>query len=695
LKRTLLAASIATLFSTAYGADIQLNPVTASSYYDSLDSDSPKNSFRTPKSNSGHTQVISREEIEQLRPTDSFELLNMATGVVASPAQSRMGFSSLSIRGDTNFRWMIDGVYLDAGTAARIMRSIPVVAIEEVKVVRGSSALTLGPMTNTENPTGGASVNGFIVVKTRTPRKDEIQARVALESNHTNDESLWLGKKIDGAQSQGYLAALIAHSQNGSPSEKLDNGKSYNVEREFNKGFLKGGYEGAGWKIDMMSYMDDGSFQIPNTNNHVSSPGNNDWFVDPSKTRISSISGHLSWNQTHTTLFSLSDLKSEQNVHSRRNGSDTNPLVKQATNEVNAQHLNFKHSIDLKDTRFLIGGDYRHWDVPNGQSPAYYPGVHREEKTTGWFGQVEQSLLDGKLNLDASYREDRVNQIHGLNYIFSGASAINPSTAGNLATNNIQLPTSSFFSLGSKYAVSPLWNLLGRYGHTNEPLANLTAYGVGAAPLSDGSQNKWEIGLEGVINKSFKPTLNYFHRKVENEKTLTGYKTADNTWQLLSALGTSFSATSAWIPGYSQGNTIREGVEYGVSGVFLERSTYRLTWTHFTRLSGNLNGLALVQQTPKDIAEMTVVHGIGKYTLTGAVKYVSDYYGTSNGTPLTTVSCGYTRFDLGLGYDWKWDKTPMKTTVYGKNITDKKYETVPGVPDVGRILGIELIASFK
>lgn len=92
---------------------------------------SAQNPFRITESSTSHTQTITREEIEDLRPRDVFELLNNATGVIATQG-SRKGFSGLSIRGDSNFRWIVDGAYLQPNMAGRIMRGIPVTAIEEV-----------------------------------------------------------------------------------------------------------------------------------------------------------------------------------------------------------------------------------------------------------------------------------------------------------------------------------------------------------------------------------------------------------------------------------------------------------------------------------------------------------------------------------------------------------------------------------
>jgi outer membrane receptor protein involved in Fe transport len=57
-------------------------------------------------------------------------------------------------------------------------------------------------------------------------------------------------------------------------------------------------------------------------------------------------------------------------------------------------------------------------------------------------------------------------------------------------------------------------------------------------------------------------------------------------------------------------------------------------------------------------------------------------------------SGGYTKLDAGLSYDWEVDKTKMRTGVYVRNLTNKKFETATGIQDVGRVLGIEQMVHF-
>ena len=75
-----------------------------------------------------------------------------------------------------------------------------------------------------------------------------------------------------------------------------------------------------------------------------------------------------------------------------------------------------------------------------------------------------------------------------------------------------------------------------------------------------------------------------------------------------------------------------------------------------------------------------------------AVKHVASYKGSTTDT--TAWLGGYTRIDLGLGYDFKMGKNAARVSVYGRNLTDKRYETSNGVQDVGRTLGVEFTTAF-
>lgn len=658
--------------------------VTGASVFPEWTPDGARNPFRTPASSRAHTQTISREDIEQLRPSDIFDLLNNATGVIATQS-SRKGFSGLNIRGDSNFRWIIDGAYLQPTMAARIMKALPVSAIEEIKVVRGASTLTMGPMTGSASP-GGAPVDGFVVIRTRKPAKDEGHARLALESHDTTQAGVWAGKTFgqNAESGKGYVAGLLSYANTGSPNDKLDNGAAYNVDRQTTSGLVKSGFQMGGWVVDAMLYQDDGEFQIANANSHGT--GSASWRMNPSRTEMYVLSGSKAWDNTHTTLFNVSHTRSKQTFWTANNAAGPYSSVQ---NDNETSHINLRHNIDFDNTRLVLGGDYLHWDAPNGQQ--YYEGIQREEKTRGWFVQLEHKLFNNQVALDASYRRDRVQVVHGLDYYTGGAQP--PGGVNSpLITHNRTLPAARFVSLGASWNILPHWRVLGRYGESSQATEGLNPRpGV---QLANDQQRKWEIGIEGQVASWLNPSLNYFRRTVNNEKSLDGYSYLANNGSTQTcrsgALPNSGSlaprSLSALTPCYNQADTLRAGVELALSGNLAERSAYRVGLTHFTSLDNT------AAMTPRRVVDLSFSHSLGLYTLTGALKHVSRYKGSQ--TDAQTYLGGYTRYDLGLGYDFKLSGTPVRATVYGRNLSNKKYETSNGVQDVGRVFGVEATLSF-
>ena len=658
-------------------------PVLAERVRPDLAAQDARNAFRTPESSSDHTQTITREEIEQLRPRDVFELLNSATGVISTQG-SRKGFSGLMIRGDTNFRWIIDGAFLQPTMASRILRSLPVMAIEEVKIVRGGSALTLGPMAGSASP-GGAPVDGFVIVRTRKPSKTEAQVRLAAESFDTTQAGVWLGKTLALESGKGYVAGSLSYGKTDGPNDKLDNGASYNVGSKTTSGLVKSGFESAGWLLDLMAFKDDGTFQIPNANSHGSGQGS--WDMDPSNTDILSLSGSRTWNAQNTTLFNLSHDESKQKFWTANTAAGPYSAV-QNDNQVTS--FNLRHNLDLNKTRLVVGGDYLYWDAPNGQQ--YYEGIEREEVTKGLFAQVEQKLLDDRLTLDASIRRDRVNVLHGLDYYTGGAQPFG-GVNSPLKTTGRTLAPALFSSFGSSWQLTKDWKLAGRYSQGSQSVDGLNP--VPGVTLADDKQSKWELGVDGQFASWLTPSLNFFNRAEKNEKSMAGYTyVANNNSTITCKSGTlpttgttAPKAASALTPCYNQADTTRGGFELAVSGNFGVRSSYRASLTHFTTLSDSASSI-----TPKDTLDISVSHGVGNYTITGAIKQVAAYKGSA--TDSAAWLGGYTRLDLGLGYDFKVSGTPVRTTLYGRNLSNRKYETSDGVQDVGRVIGIELLASF-
>lgn len=664
-------------------AEPQTVTITGSAAREDTSSRSPRNPHRTTESSVNHEQIIGREEIERLRPRDLFELLNAATGVVATQG-SRKGFSGLTIRGDSNFRWIVDGAMLQPTMAARIVKAIPVMAIEQVRVIRGGSALGLGPMTGSASP-GGAPVDGFVIVSTRKPARLERQVRLAVESFDTVLADAWIGTRFDGDGYKAYVAGALSRADTNGPSDLLDNGAPYNLARENSARLAKAGLEIAGWGLDLMLYQDDGMFQIPNANSHGAGQGS--WYMDPSRSRMASLSGSRSWSRTQTTTFGLNHTESRQTFWTAT--SSSGPFNSVQNDNIQTQ-LYLRHVADFGNTRLSGSLDQVHWDAPNGQQ--YYEGIRREERTTGWSLQAEHTLTPS-LALDASLRRDRVFVLHGLDYYIGGAQ---PPGGVNtpLRYRDRQLLPATFLSLGALYEVLNGWNLATRFTQGRQDVQS----GLNPAPgvtFDADEQMKWELGLEGRTVGWLTPSINWFHREVKNEKSVAGYSyTATNKSSQTCRAGPipstgplSLAAAQIPLPCYSQADTLREGIELSVVINPRPETNLRASVTQFTELSE-----VAKSTTPRTVADLSFGHSVGKFLMSGVLKHVSRYKGSSTDT--TAWLGGYTRIDLGLGYQFSLAGAASRITVYGRNLSDKRYETTNGVQDAGRTLGIELTTAF-
>ena len=685
LKKLVVAMGISLLISEVYSAEPSIPPVLVSGWHDNLDSNSPKNPFRTAPSSESHVEVITREQIEELHATNIFEVMNTASGVVSTLGSRKGGFGGLLIRGDSNFRWIIDGAYLQPDMASRILAALPVFSIQEIKIVRGSSSLTLGPMVGSATASG-APVDGFVVVETRKPRKDEVQLRGSAGTYNTYQADLWGGKVMSDQDLKAYIAGLVFKNSTDGPNETVYNSLTYNAGSQTGGGLIKGGMQAYGLNIDVMGYVARGTSQIQNYNKRFSptvAPGN--WNVNPSDNDLFILNATKSWDESNTTLASISRNTSYQNLNTPK--TPTAAAASYSNNNEN-NFMNLKHVFSQDTYRVTLGADYLHWNNPTGMN--YYEGIQREESTTGLFTQLEKSFLDNDLNFDVSYRQDQVKVQHGLDSYFGGQAG---QRNASLQYSNRTLNPAKFYTLGAQYRVMPDTKVNARYGGANQSPQNVTP--MPGVTLGNDQQTKIEFGVEQKVSPLLNPAVNYFSRQVTNEKVLGGYNRLSGTPVTNCSLSESSVIgipTGIYAACYNQSNTNRSGIEYSTQGVFAERSNYRASWTNFTTLSGAYTSLI----TPRNIGDFTFAHGMDKFTLTGSVKYVAQYYGITAASTVPAVKIGnYTNFDAGISYDMLVDSVALTTTLYGKNLSNNKYQTTTGIQDWGRVFGVEVIARFQ
>jgi outer membrane receptor protein involved in Fe transport len=302
--------------------------------------------------------------------------------------------------------------------------------------------------------------------------------------------------------------------------------------------------------------------------------------------------------------------------------------------------------------------------------------------------------MSDRLTVDAGLRRDKVKVLHGLDYYTAG---VQPPGGVNspLIFQNRTLPAAEFFSTGASYQLNTDWKATARYAHAEQVSRNLNP--MPGVVLGDDQQDKWELGLAGSVNAWFNPSVNLFSRKVVNEKSVKGFTytavtptpantTCRSAVATTSANNMKWNGTSDITECYGQDDTLRQGVELISTGRFLDNGSYRLGWTHFTKLQ------RVELTTPKDIADLALSQAWGAYKVTASAKYVSSYRGSATDT--AAYLGGYTRVDLGVGRDWHWNDMNWRVTTYVKNLTDKKYETSNGVQDIGRVLGLEVVTQF-
>lgn len=187
-------------------------------------SQSPQNPYRVPLSAATISQVLTASQIQALKPVSVFDLLNNTTGAF-STSSGKKGFSGARIRGDSNLVWIVDGAYLLSQVAGRILQALPVNAIEQMEVIRGSSSLTLAPMVGFSNPSGSPT-DGFIIIRTRRSQRSNGSVRFAFESNQTPAANALAGTtfgkpRATGARSLGIRvrdSLLLRHGRSGPPA---------------------------------------------------------------------------------------------------------------------------------------------------------------------------------------------------------------------------------------------------------------------------------------------------------------------------------------------------------------------------------------------------------------------------------------------------------------------------------------------
>lgn len=643
--------------------------------------DTPVNPVRLPQSARISSQTLDEEDVDKRQARDVFDLLNYGTGIFTTTSGKKAP-ANLNIRGDGNFAFIIDGAYVPSLLASRILQTIPAAAIEEVRIVRTSSALAINPLVGLVAPSGAAN-NGFIVVRTRKPKETMALIGVQGGSFNTYGANAQLGTTFKIGSADGYVHAIGG-------TYNTDGPRDFNLDKHYRVLGIKGGLDTGRIALDLSVLKSWAGYGIVRGNAKLRPTTQDDvWRLDPIDSLVATANGTVRWDEHNTTLLTLAYTESKGDFVTSdllANGTLANTLVRD--NDNTFWNAAVRHNLFLGDTKLQAGADFIHWNNPSGQY--YYEGIPREEKVTGLFLQGDQALFGNRLNLDLGFRLDRVEIVKGIDYFLAGRGP----NANVRQIRGEKLPYAKFVSVGVSWRLADNWLINGRYGFSSQGPRTGVVLANPVIPLKGEQRHKWELGFEGQIRSWLKPSLNGFIVKTNNEVQPLAYAVvAGEQVGLYGNTDSKRTGAEAILSG-RWGSTGREG-------------GYRASLTHYFSVLDPSGLLARTQ--PKTVAEITFDQALGGWRVAGAAKYVSGYESNAftrcaapnlncTGAPPPTspfLPLGdFVNVDFSLSRQFSVRGTPMRLTASVKNLLDDNYETTIGYPSIGRQFGLELTAAF-
>ena len=640
-----------------------------------LKPDSTTNLYRVESSARFGTEVFTEKDIKALKPANLFDLLDKAAGINLI-YQGRRSPYIVEERGGGSFTYIIDGAVLPA-SANRMLYKFPIAAIEEMQVVRGSTALTLGPSIPIGSSNSGSGLNtGFIIIRTKQPQKTEGVVTASAEKAQgghpiETNESIYVGTRFGEAKEggtpspvQGYLAGLATKMDRPSQDSWFDG-------RSNEGGMASAGFTYGKFNINMLAYKDSGTLEMQRGIGTDGSLMAQKWWYDPLETTLYTSDMAMQWTPNQTTLFNMFKTEYEQ---TEQNGTFTSSVTSLREFSEETSGFGLRHNARFDNTLLQAG-----WQMSNnkGFGPNLSSAYNRYDTTiNGWSASVEQRLFSDRLVLDAGYRQDSKH----IDYSSRTAAA-------NSANNDVDLAPAKIYALGARYAINDALALNGRYYLGDQGTSDDFAMRSLSGDLHAERQERIEVALEATLTPWFRPTLTYFDVNTENAK---------------SASNNTYVVNGETYYYYTESDELRRGLELMVKGTICENTTYTFSWTHMLdaeTTSGGITSDAIGRATPENLFGLTLNHTWDPYRFSLSIKKVDQWTQTSS--PMGTYDVDgigdYTRIDANIQRDFHFGETLLTATLFGRNLGDDNYSTryVTGYyPDRGRTIGLELAWAF-
>lgn len=655
--------------------DHELQPVTvtadALTTRSDLAPDSPTNPYRTEESARVGTEVFTKEDIQNLQPQDITDLLDKAVGLDVT-YQGRRSPYRISQRGGGSFTYILDGAVLPP-SSNRILYKIPLSAIEQIQVVRGSTSLTLGPSIPIGASGSGSGLNtGYIIITTKRPAKTEAALKASVEKATgsgqptAHKESLFLGTKGEASSSlEGYVGGLIARMDKPSKNTWFDGQDSDGM-----MGVT--GFKAGKFSLNMMAYHDSGRFEMQRGVKEDGALDTAKWYYDPLKITVYTSDMTMEWTPAQTSLLNVFYTRYEQDEH---NGSFATDTLTEREYEEKTKGFGFRHNAQFGDTLVQVGAQMSN---STGFGPNTNKTYNKYDTTvTGWSGSVEQRLFDGRLVLDGGYREDTKH--------IDNAST---SAANDGVENDVDMAPAKVFALGAHYAILEKLAFDGRYFRGEQGTSGDFDMRAQTGSLHKEKQDRFELTLSGDPAPYIRPSLTWFSVDITNAK---------------SASSTTYETDSGTYYYYTESNKLRQGLELVLSGNIGKGTSYKASWTRMLKNESESGGVTtdtLGETRPETLYTLILTEKWRAYTANLSVKAVDKWTQSQSAMGLAEVEDGlgdYTRVDVNVQRDFTINNLLLNVTLYGRNITDEKYATrytTGYYYDRGCTLGTEVTLTY-
>lgn len=669
---------------TVFGADTvyQLEPISATgrdngSAYTirkDLDPNSIVNPHKVETSSQAGVEVFTQEDIKDLQPRDMFDLLSKATGVDVT-YQGRKSPYFVNVRGGGSLTYIIDGAILPS-TSNKILQKLPMNAIEEIQIVRGSSSLTLGPSINIGSSTSGSGLNvGYIIIKTKQPEKTEAILSGTVEKTEgipaTNKESLYLGTRIVNDDSSAFVGGMWSGLDKRTEDAWFD-GQTADVKMA-NTGFT---YRNLSAKL--LAYKDTGKFDMQRGVTVLGAFDTAKWYYDPITTQIISGDATVQWTDNHATMASMFGTRYEHTEYSNETFTTNVTGIPKPYWE-KTDGFSLRHNMRYGDTTVMLGVQSTDSSGYGANNSASYNRF--DVNVLGWAGTVEQKLFDGAVVLDGGYRQDQKH------IDYSSTSA-----AKNGTENDTDMAPAKIYALGTKWQITPTYNASARYFHGEEGTMGDFDVKSKTGPLHAETQERFEASLEANYDKAFNPMITWFSVKTDNEKA-----------QDTNASSNTYVLNGQTYYYYNESDTKRNGLELLLKGRFSTDTSYKVSWTHLLQYdaitSSGVTTDNVGNSNPEDLYTLLITQEWDKYRANLSIQKESGWHTSTSamGTAYNVDLGDFTRVDTNIMRDFKVANTTTTLTLYVRNLTDEHYATrytTGYYYDRGRVFGLDVSVKY-